>query len=176
MNQPLPDILDSNIKLLFIGFNPSLTSGVVGHNYANPSNRFWKILKEANITERQLKPEEDITLLKEGIGFTNIVDRPTKTAAELTKQEFIEGRNKLIEKIKLYNPAIVCFVGKGVYVQYSLKRNIKWGMQTDSVVQGVIEFVAPSSSGLVRMKLDEVIDIYKDLTKLWECYKDGENN
>jgi len=39
----------------------------------------------------------------------------------------------------------------------------EWGKQLESVVPGVSDFVAPSSSGLVRMKLDEIIAIYKQL-------------
>jgi double-stranded uracil-DNA glycosylase len=66
----------------------------------------------------------------------------------------------------MYMPKIVCFVGKGVYIQYSLKKHVLWGVQQPAIVPGVIDFVAPSSSGLVRMKLDEIIEIYKQLKTL----------
>ena len=61
--------------------------------------------------------------------------------------------------------SFVCFVGKGVYQQYSGRKVAAWGKQLESVVPGVIDFVAPSSSGLVRMKVDEIIAIYKQLTE-----------
>ena len=36
------DIISKDLNILFIGFNPSLVSGEVGHHYANKNNRFWK--------------------------------------------------------------------------------------------------------------------------------------
>jgi TDG/mug DNA glycosylase family protein len=38
-----------------------------------------------------------------------------------------------------------------------------WGFQPEPVVAGVREFVAPSSSGLVRMKLEEMAVIFRKL-------------
>lgn len=161
--QPLKDLLAKDLTLLFIGYNPSLLSAEAGHHYANPNNRFWKILFQAGITERLYSPFEDEKLLEKGIGFTNIVHRPTKAADEITKKEYHTGSDELKRKISSYKPKIACFVGKGVYLAYSGKKKAPWGMQEDSVINGVIEFAAPSSSGLVRMKLEDIADIYKKL-------------
>jgi double-stranded uracil-DNA glycosylase len=166
--QPLPDHLRKGLDIVFIGFNPSLKSGELGHNYANRSNRFWKILHLAGLTSRQYSPEEDSTLLELGYGLTNIVERPTKEAADITKEEYKEGRGILKNKLETFSPKIACYVGKGVYQQFSQKRQMKWGVQEDSVVGGVIDFVAPSSSGLVRMKMDDIVAIYKELASLKE--------
>lgn len=57
----------------------------------------------------------------------------------------------------------MCYVGKGVYEKYSGRRNVPRGNQEKPVISGVIDFVAPSSSGLVRMKLGDVIVIYSGL-------------
>ncbi|MGM0844900.1 MAG: mismatch-specific DNA-glycosylase [Bacillota bacterium] len=166
--QPLPDHLKQNLDIVFIGFNPSLKSGEVGHNYANRSNRFWKILHLSGLTPRQYAPEEDSDLLNLGYGLTNIVERPTKEAADITKEEYSEGRVILKNKLQTHSPKIACYVGKGVYQQFSRKRKIDWGVQEEPVVEGVVDFVAPSSSGLVRMKIDEIVSIYKELTVLKE--------
>ncbi|WP_428909588.1 G/U mismatch-specific DNA glycosylase [Niallia sp. Krafla_26] len=162
----IPDIIDDHLKILFVGFNPSIRSGETGHHYANPNNRFWKILFEAGLTSRKYHPEEDETLLEQGYGFTNIVSRPTKAADEITKEEYQNGRVELRKKIKTHSPKVVCFVGKGVYLQYSGRKSAPWGKQEESIVPGTIDFVAPSSSGLVRMKLDDVVSIYKELTEI----------
>ncbi|WP_409254158.1 G/U mismatch-specific DNA glycosylase [Bacillus sp. SCS-153A] len=164
--QPLPDHLQKHLDIVFIGFNPSLKSGELGYNYANKSNRFWKILHQSGLTPRQYAPEEDSQLLLLGYGLTNIVERPTKEAADITKEEYREGRVILKSKLKKYQPKIACYVGKGVYQQFSQKKKIPWGKQEESVVDGVIDFVAPSSSGLVRMKIDEIVSIYKELSQL----------
>lgn len=156
----IPDHIQKDLNILFVGYNPSIRSGQSGHHYANPNNRFWNILYQSGLTPRKYKPEEDVKLLDLGYGFTNIVARPTRTAAEISKEEYEEGRTILKKKIEHYRPKLVCFVGKGVYEQYSGKKHHPWGLQSDPVVPGIFEFVAPSSSGLVRMKLEEVVDIY----------------
>ncbi|UKS31227.1 mismatch-specific DNA-glycosylase [Paenibacillus sp. HWE-109] len=161
--EPISDHLEDHLRILFVGYNPSLRSGETGHHYASPSNRFYRILDQAGITPRLYKPQEDQDLLQLGYGFTNIVARPTLTAAEITPEEYREGRLILRQKIVTYRPSVVCFVGKGVYEQYSGRRGMSWGVQPEPVVEGVIEYVCPSSSGLVRMKLEEMVDIYRGI-------------
>jgi double-stranded uracil-DNA glycosylase len=160
------DHIKENLNILFVGFNPSIRSSETGHHFANPNNRFWKVLFEAGLTPHKFDPAEDYKLLEHGMGLANIVARPTKAADEITKEEYKEGKEILRKKIQKFRPAIVCFVGKGVYQQYSGKKNVPWGKQEKEVVSGTIDFVAPSSSGLVRMKLEEIVEIYKGLTNL----------
>ncbi|MEY2194783.1 mismatch-specific DNA-glycosylase [Neobacillus sp. BF23-41] len=161
--KPISDHLKGNLKVLFVGFNPSIRSSELGHHYANPNNRFWRILYEAGITPRKYEATEDAKLLDLGYGFTNIVQRPTKAADEITKEEYVDGREILKKKVEQLMPQVVCFVGKGVYQQYSGLKVIQWGKQPNGFVPGVVDFVAPSSSGLVRMKMEEIVDIYKGL-------------
>ena len=159
----IPDHLQEGLRVVFVGFNPSLRSGETGHHYANPNNRFWTILHQAGLTPRKYRPEEDRQLIELGYGLTNIVARPTRAAAEISPEEYEQGRQELLEKIRRFRPRVVCFVGKGVYEQYSGRKNISWGVQAEGKVPGVKEFVAPSSSGLVRMSLPEVVAIYREL-------------
>ncbi len=162
----IPDHLQEGLRVVFVGFNPSLRSGETGHHYANPNNRFWTILYQAGLTPRKYRPEEDRQLIELGYGLTNIVARPTRAAAEISPEEYEQGRQELLEKIRRFRPRVVCFVGKGVYEQYSGRKNISWGVQAEGKVPGVKEFVAPSSSGLVRMSLPEVVAIYRELRTL----------
>ncbi|QIZ09455.1 mismatch-specific DNA-glycosylase [Priestia megaterium] len=164
--KPISDHLKENLKVLFVGFNPSIRSSELGHHYANPNNRFWRILYEAGLTSRKYDATEDAKLLDLGYGFTNIVQRPTKAADEITKEEYVEGREILKKKVEQLMPQVVCFVGKGVYQQYSGLKVIQWGKQPNGFVPGVVDFVAPSSSGLVRMKMEEIVDIYKGLVPI----------
>lgn len=169
--EPIVDHLRENLDVIFVGFNPSIRSSETGHHYANPNNRFWRILFESGITPRKYDTTEDYQLLDLGFGMTNIVARPTKAADEITKEEYLQGKQELKQKIETYHPKIVCFVGKGVYQQYSGKKELPWGRQEESVVPGTIDYVAPSSSGLVRMKMDEVVGIYKGIPELLEKMK-----
>jgi len=70
-------------------------------------------------------------------------------------------------KLEQYRPEIACFVGKGVYTEFSRRSKAKWGFQEDvpPMVDGVREFVAPSSSGLVRMPMEEIVGIYYRLAE-----------
>jgi TDG/mug DNA glycosylase family protein len=171
----LPDYLEKKLKVIFIGFNPSTQSGERGHHFANPTNRFWKILELSGLLPRRFTPEEDFKLLDYGYGLTNIVARPTKAAADLTKEEYEEGRSILLEKLARFQPAIACYVGKGVYEKMSPAKTIPWGKQEVSMLPSTIDFVAPSSSGLVRMPLDEMVSIYNDLKGLVDLKTDHES-
>jgi double-stranded uracil-DNA glycosylase len=164
--EPVNDHVKENLDILFVGFNPSIRSSETGHHFANPNNRFWKILFEAELTPRKFDATEDHQLLELGMGITNIVDRPTKAADEITRDEYKEGKENLRKKIVNLKPKIVCFVGKGVYQEYSGIKKVGWGRQQVAVVPGTIDFVAPSSSGLVRMKLDEMVEIYRQLKEM----------
>ncbi|WP_145407286.1 mismatch-specific DNA-glycosylase [Paenibacillus xylanexedens] len=160
----IPDHLEPGLSILFIGFNPSITSGETGHHYAYKGNRFWRILERSGLTPRLYQTEEDGELLKLGYGFTNIVARPTRGVEDITREEYAEGREILKQKLEKYRPDIACFVGKGVYTQYSKRTKVGWGFQDDPVVPEIHEFVAPSSSGLVRMSMDEIVAIYTQLS------------
>lgn len=92
------DHIQPNLDILFVGFNPSIRSGETGHHFANPTNRFWTILHKAGLTDRKYHPEEDHSLLQLGYGLTNIVERATKAADEITKEEYAEGREILKKK------------------------------------------------------------------------------
>lgn len=157
--------LRSGLRIIFVGFNPSLTSHERGFNYAGRNNRFYKVLFESGLTHRLYAPEESPNLLDDyGYGFTNIVLRPTKRADEITSEEYAQGRIVLRGKLERYHPRIACFVGKGVYAEFSRRRQgVPWGFQAESVVPGVRAFVGPSTSGLVRMRLEEQVDIYREL-------------
>ena len=159
------DHLEQGLQILFIGFNPSIRSGEVGHHYANPRNNFWRILHQSGLTPRLYDASEDGELLKLGYGFTNIVARPTRGAEDITREEYNRGRELLRHKLEQYRPEVACFVGKGVYTEFSRRTKVEWGFQEDAepVVDGVREFVAPSSSGLVRMPISDIVGIYQRL-------------
>jgi TDG/mug DNA glycosylase family protein len=169
-NGSVPDFLQPGLKIVFIGFNPGIRSGETGHHFANPTNRFWKILYKAGLTPKLYTPAEDRLLLELGFGLTNIVPRCTRAASDIKPEEFARGRAQLLIKLRCYQPQVVCLVGKGVYQAYSKKRSASWGFQADNnIIPGIKDFVAPNSSGLVRMKLNELVAIYRLLLNVPQC-------
>lgn len=159
----IPDLLRPGLSVVFCGYNPSLTSGATGHHYAFPGNRFWRLLEAAGITDRRYQPDEDAALLELGIGFTNIVARPTRRADELTREEIREGAAQLREKIARYRPAAMAYTGVGVYRWLRGSSRPTWGIQPEPVVAGTVDLVLPSPSGLNRMTFDELVEHYREV-------------
>ena len=151
------------LKLLFCGYNPSLTSGHTGYHYAHPGNRFWRVLFAAGITDRLYAPEEDTSLLDRGIGFTNLCPRPTRRADELTREEIRAGAHSLSDKLERYTPRAVAYTGIGVYRWFRATSKVGWGVQPASAMPGVTDVVVPSPSGLNRMRFGELVDHYRAL-------------
>ncbi|KAI0799147.1 DNA glycosylase [Xylaria sp. FL0064] len=113
---PLQDVIAPNLLILFIGLNPGVQTARSGHAYAHPSNLFWKLLYSSGLTSVPCKPEEDGTLpARFGLGNTNIVARPSRNGAELSKAEMDAGVAVLEEKCRRWRPEAVCVVGKSIW-------------------------------------------------------------
>lgn len=77
--------------------------------------------------------DDDFKLLHFGIGFTNMVARPTKGSADLTRKEIREGGRILLEKLQRYQPKIAVFNGKGIYEVFSGKKEFTFGKQPECI-------------------------------------------
>ena len=158
------DLLMRELRLVFCGYNPSLTSGRSGHHYAHPGNRFWRVLHVSGITNQLYEPQEDERLLGLGIGFTNLCGRPTRRADELTREEIRAGAEELRAKLEEFRPRVVAYTGIGVYKWFRATSKVEWGVQDTPAVPGVTDVVVPSPSGLNRMRFEEIVDHYRVLT------------
>ena len=172
MDYVLPDLIESDLKILFIGINPGIRSAEVGHHFAGRSNRFWKFLFESGLTPVKYDAFHDYELLNLGYGITNIAPRTTATAAELTPAELKEGALVLLDKIRQSKPRIAAYLGKVVYRYLSGRKNFDWGRQEPTLVAEVIDFVLPNPSGLNRIPLPEQLKMYQELERTREkfCY------
>ena len=95
----LQDIIAPDLRVIFCGINPGLSSAHQGFHFANPTNRFWKVIHLAGFTQRQLAPQDEQHLLDTGCGITALVSRPTVTAAEVTREELRAGGDALEKTI-----------------------------------------------------------------------------
>lgn len=77
--------------------------------------------------------EEDYKLQQYGIGFTNMVQRPTKGSADLTRKEIKEGSRVLLDKIRKFQPKIAVFNGKLIFEVFSGKKDFCFGKQPECV-------------------------------------------
>ncbi|MBX6354103.1 MAG: mismatch-specific DNA-glycosylase [Thermoflavifilum sp.] len=165
------DVLAPGLRVLFIGFNPSPASYARRANYAGRNNRFYRVLYLAGITPILHQPEDSRRFAElYGFGFTNLSPRPTAKAEELTREELRSGADRVRRLLRELRPGIACYVGKGVYQRVARStRPVPWGFREgDGVVPGVIDFVGPSTSGLVRMRLEEMVDTYRALGRYLE--------
>jgi TDG/mug DNA glycosylase family protein len=143
----VPDLIAPGLAVLFSGINPGLYSAATGHHFARPGNRFWPALHAAGFTDRVLRPAEEPMLLEVGVGITNLVDRATATAAELSPDELRRGRRALERKVRRYRPRCVAVLGIGAYrAAFELPR-AALGRQPERIGTAAL-WVLPNPSGL----------------------------
>lgn len=158
----ITDILMPELRVVFCGINPGKSSAHTGFHFAHPGNRFWKTIWQAGFTFRQLKPEEEQQLLDTGCGITMLVERPTKEATELSREELLDGGRLLTEKIKRYQPVSLAVLGKQAYKRAFGVSKVEWGRQPQNI--GATEvWVLPNPSGLNRASQEELGAAYREL-------------
>jgi TDG/mug DNA glycosylase family protein len=106
----LPDLLQDDLKLVFVGTAAGQRSADVGHYYAHPGNRFWRTLHETGITPRQYQPHEFPSLLYLGIGFTDMC----KSGAGMDHVALNSGIDvpAFREKMLRHRPKTIAFTSK----------------------------------------------------------------
>jgi TDG/mug DNA glycosylase family protein len=159
----LRDVIAPGLKVLFCGINPGLYSAATGSHFARPGNRFWPALHAAGFTPRLLHPSENAELLVLGFGLTNLVNRATASAAELSPTEFVEGGKRLAAKVRRHRPRAVAFVGMGAYRTAFGRPNATLGLQPEPL-EGAEVWVLPSPSGLnANYQLPELVQLFRAL-------------
>lgn len=142
----LPDITAPNLRILFVGINPGLYSAAAGHHFARPGNRFWRILHLAGVTAELVPPERDRSLLEIGVGLTNIVDRPSGMARELSLDELRAGARKVTGKIARLRPEAAVFFGAGAFRKAFARPKAALGLQPETIGATRI-WLLPNPSG-----------------------------
>jgi double-stranded uracil-DNA glycosylase len=162
-DKTLRDVIAPKLRVLFCGINPGLYSGATGHHFARPGNRFWPALHQAGFTPRLLHPGEQRELLNLGYGITNLVRRTTATADELSAEELLAGRKRLVSKVKRYQPRILAVLGIGAYRTAFQQPKAALGLQTESIGNTIL-WVLPNPSGLnAHYQLSGLVEQFRKL-------------
>ncbi|MHB9023594.1 MAG: G/U mismatch-specific DNA glycosylase [Armatimonadota bacterium] len=161
MGRTVPDVIAPGLRVLLCGINPGLYSAAVQHHFARSGNRFWPTLFAAGITPRLLAPSEERELLALGYGITNIVDRATAGAAELTREELIAGAKVLEEKVLQYAPCILAVLGISAYRTAFNRPKAGLGRQEERIGDTQL-WVLPNPSGL---------NAHFQIADLAECFR-----
>jgi TDG/mug DNA glycosylase family protein len=161
--KPLPDVVAPDLDVLFCGINPSLMSASRGHHFARPGNRFWPALHLAGLTPTRLAPDQDRELPRYGLGVTNLVDRPTRAAAELGPDELRAGAAALAELVTRYRPRVLAVLGITAWrVAFDRPRAVL-GLQPERI-GGAVTWAAPNPSGLnAHYLLPDLAAFYRGL-------------
>ncbi|WP_091349981.1 G/U mismatch-specific DNA glycosylase [Micromonospora rhizosphaerae] len=146
-DRTIPDLIAPGLDVLFVGINPGLWSAATGRHFARPGNRFWPALHRGGFTPRQLPPSEQEELLRYGLGITNLVDRASARADELTAEELVAGAESLTAKVERYRPRWVAVVGVTAYRIGFARPKAGFGPQPE-LLGGARLWVLPNPSGL----------------------------
>jgi TDG/mug DNA glycosylase family protein len=95
----LADLLRPGLQVVVVGINPSPVSVAAGHYYQGTSGqRFFAYLTRAGLLPRGDGFEDDRAFAA-GIGFTDVVKRPTPDKSGVRLEELDHGRQLLEAKL-----------------------------------------------------------------------------
>ena len=149
----VPDLVGPGLKLLFVGINPGLWTAATQTHFAHPGNRFYPALRLAGIVDREISRADGMTdddrayLISHGIGNTNLVNRATARADELSAEELREGRLRLESFVAEPRPAVVAIAGITAYRTAFGRPKARLGEQPEPI-GGAQLWVVPNPSGL----------------------------
>lgn len=127
-------------RILFAGINPHPGSYRRGVPFSN-NKMFWYLLSRAGLiaeSVEELRADAALQALYKkkfnavyGLGFLNIIDRPTIDITGLHQGEERTGRARMVRTIQAEKPKVVCFVGKVAYEKFMGMKNFDFGWQPD---------------------------------------------
>src|SRR5207237_1110520 len=90
--ETLEDLLRPGLPVVCLGINPAPRSVTAGHYYQGQlGQQFYRRLRSAGLLPNEPGWEDDLAFAN-GVGFTDIVKRPTARANEIRPEEFAYGK------------------------------------------------------------------------------------
>ncbi len=147
----LPDVLRPGLAVVFCGSAAGRRSAEARAYYAGPGNRFWEMLHRGGLTPVHLLPDQYASVLRYGIGLTDLAKAKSGSDAELNRRDY--GVRELQQKMKQFAPGMLAFNGKRAASLF-LQRPVQYGIQRECLEATRI-YVLPSTSGAARRFWDE---------------------
>ncbi|HEX2025090.1 MAG TPA: G/U mismatch-specific DNA glycosylase, partial [Actinomycetota bacterium] len=160
VGRTISDVVAPDLAVLFCGINPSLYSGAVGHHFARPGNRFWKALHLSGFTDRELSPFEDTTLLRYGLGVTNLVPRTTAAADELADEELREGARRVEALVRRLRPRVLVVLGTVAYRKGFGEPNAVIGEQPSRIDTTAVWLLPNPSGRTAAYQLPDLVELF----------------
>lgn len=152
-DRPVSDLAGPDVRLLFVGINPGLWTAATNTHFCHPSNRFYPALRGAGIVDFEVDANTGMTddqrtaLLGTGIGITNLVNRATVRASELTADELRTGARNLADLVLGLEPSVVAVAGVTAYRTAFRRPRAVLGQQSETL-SGASLWAVPNPSGL----------------------------
>lgn len=149
----VPDLIGEGCRLLFVGINPGLWTAATQTHFCHPSNRFYPALRRAGLIDCEIDTDHGMTdaqrteFVATGIGITNLVERATVRASELSSEELRQGGERLRSVVDRVRPKVVAVAGVTAYRDAFGNRQAGLGDQEAPIGESAL-WVVPNPSGL----------------------------
>lgn len=111
--ETLADLWPTKPRAMIVGINPAPVSVQAGHYYQGSLGQaLFRRLRAVGVLQDTAGEYEDDHALKSGIGFTDVVKRPTRRADEIGENELLLGKKILEEKLAERSIPLVIFAFK----------------------------------------------------------------
>lgn len=136
----LPDIVPPRPLIVFCGLAGAESTQVRDHYYASPGNNFWSMLHQSGLTPRQIRPDEDHTIVEHALGLTDLVGWWNPPRVDI---------DDLVRKVETWEPEWLALTSKDVAGKAARALgHRKPGLGPTSWEMGRSEvFVLPGTSG-----------------------------
>ena len=160
-DQTVPDLIGDDTRLLFVGINPGLWTAAAGTHFCHPSNRFYPALRRAGLIDFDVDTDHGMTDVQRssftaaGMGISNLVQRATVRASELTVDELRAGGERLVGLTAELKPALVAIAGVTAYrTAFGAKGAVLGRQETTGDAEW---WVLPNPSGLnAHVQVDDL--------------------
>lgn len=160
----VPDLVGPGIRLLFCGINPGLWTAATQTHFASPNNRFYPALHAAGLTDHLVSRSDPLTdtdrghLISRGIGITNIVNKATARADELSREDLHEGAAAVEAFVRERQPKVLAILGITAYRTAWRRPKANRGRQDEAIGDTEV-WVLGNPSGL---NAHETVDTLAD--------------
>lgn len=115
--ETLADLFPPSPRAICVGINPAPTSVQAGHYFqGNLGQRFFARLRQAGLREYVDDGYEDDAAFASGIGFTDVVKRPSARADEVSAEELRHGANLLASNVETIGAPVLILPFKAAAV------------------------------------------------------------
>lgn len=166
----LEDVIPPDPLAVCVGLNPAPLSVAVGHYYQGDlGKRFYERLRWVGLLPTEPGWEDDAGA-RAGIGFTDIVKRPTARVEDVRQDDYEFGRALLERKLAETRPSLVIFASKQAAEKFfgEFKGN---GFVGGLAIGSAAVFVMPGPTenrDRAELKLSELKRTVQSMRRKWK--------